>query len=97
MSKQSKIEEIKGVITGIHKPLNYMKIFVHASPTEEKMFDIKITWGKSVDVICWNEAGAKMLEEFLSTDIERLPFDDRQHLHDLLEKGGVCFNIFGLV
>lgn len=89
MSKQAKIEEIKEVIKGIHRPTPYMKIFVQATPTDEQAYYSKVPWSKSVDVICCNEAGAKMLEDFLSSDIERLPFDDRQLLNSLLEKDGV--------
>jgi hypothetical protein len=89
MSKQTKIQEIKEVITGIHKPITYMKIFVQATPNDEQVYFTKIPWDKSVEVICCNEAGARMLEEFLSTDIERLPFDDWQQLYGLLEKGGI--------
>jgi hypothetical protein len=86
MSKQSKIELIKEVITGIHKPKPYMKIFVQASPTDEQVFYTKVPWHQSIDVNCCDEAGAKSLEAFLSND---LTLDQRQCLHDLLEKGGV--------
>ena len=88
MSKQSKIEALKGVITGVHKPITYMKIFVQATPADEQAYYSKVPWSNPVDIICASEAGAKMLEEFLSSDIERLPFEDRQQLNGLFDNGG---------
>ena len=88
MSKQSKIEAIKEVMTGVHKTITFMKIFEQATPADEKAYYSKVPWSKNVDVICCNEAGAKLLEDFLSSDIERLPFEDRQQLNGLFDNGG---------
>lgn len=89
MSKQAKIEQIKEVIKGIHRPTPYMNIFVQAAQTDERTYYSKVPWSINVDVMCVHEAGAKMLEEFFSSDIERLPLGGRQQLHDLLEMDGI--------
>jgi hypothetical protein len=66
-----------------------MRISIQLTPKEEPRYYTKVHWNKNVNVVCADEAGTKMLEEFLSSDIQRLPFNDRQHLYGLLENDGI--------
>jgi hypothetical protein len=70
MSKQLKIEQIKEVVIGRHKPRPCMKIFIQRSPVDESKYYTEIPCANNVEITCPDEACAKTLEEFLTTDID---------------------------